>query len=139
VARDQEASLPRQRNGHYCWSCNRHRPNERFSGRNHGCHVCRDCARLPQEELEYRQGERDLDRLLHDGLFIPRRRRAQFDRLLQHRNARVRALARQILAEQERYRQERFRLLDEEVIDVDEGRLAGGASTPARESDEPPF
>jgi hypothetical protein len=106
----------RKRSGHFCWCCGRRRPNERFSGRNHGRHLCRECARLPHEEREYRQGERDIDRLLHGGLHIPRRRRRQFDRFLEHPNARVRDLARQILAEQQRYAEEWRRMLDEEEV-----------------------
>ena len=33
------------------------RPNERFSGGNHPRHLCRECARLPAGEREYRRGE----------------------------------------------------------------------------------
>lgn len=29
--------------GHWCWSCGRVRPNEAFSGRDHGRHLCREC------------------------------------------------------------------------------------------------
>ena len=32
--------------GHYCWVCGRIRANERFSGRGHRDHVCKDCAVL---------------------------------------------------------------------------------------------
>jgi hypothetical protein len=30
--------------GHYCWSCQQTKPNEAFSGGNHGRHLCRTCA-----------------------------------------------------------------------------------------------
>ena len=30
--------------GHWCWSCQQTKPNEAFSGRNHGRHLCRMCA-----------------------------------------------------------------------------------------------
>ena len=60
----RRGSVSRKRSGHFCWCCGRMRPNERFSGRNHGRHLCRDCARLPAEEREYRQGERDIERIL---------------------------------------------------------------------------
>ncbi len=36
--------------GHYCWMCGRYPPNERFSGRGHRNHVCRDCNRLPKNQ-----------------------------------------------------------------------------------------
>jgi len=95
----REVCVSRRKNGHFCWCCGRMRPNERFSGSNHRRHLCRECAHLPAEEREYRQGERDIERLLHDGLYVPRRR-AQFSRFLDHPNARVRELAQRILAEQ---------------------------------------
>jgi len=106
--------VSRKKSGHFCWCCRRLRPNEKFSGGNHPRHLCRECARLPAEEREYRQGERDIERLLHDGLYVPRRRRAQFNRFLEHPNARVRDLARWILAEQRRDAEERRRLRDED-------------------------
>jgi len=106
--------VSREKSGHFCWCCGRMRPNERFSGRNHGRHLCRDCAHLPAEEREYRQGERDIERLLHDSFHVPRKRRAQFDRFLEHPNARVRDLARRILDEQRREAEELRRMRDED-------------------------
>jgi len=106
--------VSRKKSGQFCWCCGRLRPNERFSGRNHGRHLCRDCAHLPAEEREYRQGERDIERLLHDSFHIPRKRRAQFDRFLEHKNARVRDLARRILDEQRRQAEELRRMRDED-------------------------
>lgn len=38
--------------GNFCWMCERMRPNEAFSGRNHGRHLCRDCASLPKSERD---------------------------------------------------------------------------------------
>ena len=38
--------------GHYCRICGRSRPNEKFSGRGHRIHVCKECHRLPREERE---------------------------------------------------------------------------------------
>ncbi len=39
-----------KRTGHYCRICGRYRANEKFSGRGHKIHICKDCARLPGEE-----------------------------------------------------------------------------------------
>ena len=102
-----------KKTGRFCWCCGRRRPNERFSGRGHARCICRECERLPAEEREYRQGERDIERLLHDGLYVPRKRRAQLQRFLEHPNARVRDLARRILEEQRRAAEE-WRRIDEE-------------------------
>jgi len=38
--------------GHYCRICGRTRPNEKFSGKGHRAHVCKDCARLPKENRD---------------------------------------------------------------------------------------
>lgn len=35
---------------HFCWMCERSRPNEAFSGRGHRDHVCRECEGLPTGE-----------------------------------------------------------------------------------------
>ena len=29
--------------GHYCWVCKRIRANEKFSGKGHAKHICKDC------------------------------------------------------------------------------------------------
>ena len=37
---------------HYCWVCGRTRANERFSGKGHARHICKDCQRLPREQRD---------------------------------------------------------------------------------------
>ena len=86
------------RQGHYCWSCGRQRPNEKFSGRNHSRHLCRDCSKLGREELEYRSALGNLDRCLTDEGMIRRKGRKQFEQFLEHENPRVRAVAEELLA-----------------------------------------
>lgn len=42
--------------GHYCRICGEHKPNEKFSGKGHAKHICKECDALPQErknELQY--------------------------------------------------------------------------------------
>ena len=34
--------------GHYCRICHRQRANERFSGKGHRDHVCKECKKLPR-------------------------------------------------------------------------------------------
>lgn len=36
--------------GHYCWVCGLHKPNEKFSGRGHATHMCKQCHALPVAE-----------------------------------------------------------------------------------------
>jgi len=42
----------KKRRGHYCRICGSLKPNEAFSGKGHGTHVCKKCARLPKEKRE---------------------------------------------------------------------------------------
>ena len=86
--------------GRFCWSCERILANERFRSKGDS-HLCNDCRKLPQEELSYRQEVRNIDRLLHDGVFIRRKQRKVFERFLTHENERIRAYAQEV-AEQDR-------------------------------------
>jgi hypothetical protein len=38
--------------GHFCRICGRARPNEKFSGRGHRNHICKDCQRMPREKRD---------------------------------------------------------------------------------------
>ena len=89
----RKKSPKRKLPGHYCWACGRRRPNERFSGRGHSRHLCRDCAKLGAEELACRQALRDLDRCMTWEGFIPRKRRKSFEQFLNHDDPRIRAAA----------------------------------------------
>lgn len=40
---------------HYCILCGKRKANEQFSGRGHLRHECRECQRLPREELAARR------------------------------------------------------------------------------------
>ena len=50
--------------GHYCWVCGRSRANEKFSGKGHARHICKDCARLPREQRDRAQALRDIQGFL---------------------------------------------------------------------------
>lgn len=89
----------KNRHGHFCWCCGRQRPNEKFSGKGHRRHLCRDCANLGSDELAYRQAVRDLERCLTWEGIIPRKRRRTFDRFLAHKDARIRAMAEEMQRE----------------------------------------
>ena len=38
-----------KKNGHYCKVCGRFRATEKFTGKGHATHICKDCAKLPPE------------------------------------------------------------------------------------------
>jgi hypothetical protein len=88
----------KRHNGHYCWACDRRRANEKFSGRGHARQLCKDCARLGKEELAYRQAIRDMEQLVTWEGVVPRKKRQQFQKYLEHENERVRAYALEIEA-----------------------------------------
>jgi hypothetical protein len=37
---------------HYCRICGNHKPNEKFSGKGHRTHVCKQCSKLPAIERD---------------------------------------------------------------------------------------
>lgn len=39
------AKQKKKRWGHWCWFCQRVQPNERFGGKGHAHHICRECTR----------------------------------------------------------------------------------------------
>ncbi len=46
--------------GHYCRMCGYVRPNEKFSGKGHRIHVCKECSRLPRDERRQRELEDEI-------------------------------------------------------------------------------
>lgn len=46
--------------GHYCRICGRERANEKFSGKGHATHVCKDCAREQKAEARRKKAARKL-------------------------------------------------------------------------------
>ena len=82
--------------GCYCRICGRTRANERFSGRGHRQHVCKDCQRLPREQRE----EIDLMDELHgylDQSNISAKNTGRLRFLSEHPNSKVREVATLIL------------------------------------------
>ena len=50
--------------GHYCWCCGRMRSNEKFSGKNHGKHLCKECSKIGQKDLKIRQAICNIDQIV---------------------------------------------------------------------------
>jgi hypothetical protein len=38
--------MKKKRRGHYCKICSEYKPNEKFTGRGHAGHICRECSKL---------------------------------------------------------------------------------------------
>ena len=50
--------------GHYCRICGRQRPNEKFSGKGHNIHVCKDCIQLPKEKRQFIEERNEIEGFL---------------------------------------------------------------------------
>lgn len=88
--------MGRKREIHWCWCCQRHLANERFSGRGHARHLCRECSRLPAEERNYRQAVLDIERVLsRAGKW--RKELTQLDGYREHPDERVRRFLANVL------------------------------------------
>ncbi len=115
--------MKKRTRGHFCWSCGRVRPNERFSGRGHARHLCTDCQKLGAEELVYRQAIRDIDRMVHWEIGrVKRKQRSNFERFLRHTNERIRRYAEGILA-QPAALEEDFTLVEESDLGSEDETL----------------
>ena len=44
-------SMKKRYSGHYCRICGAIKPNERFSGKGHRNHICKECSRKPKGEI----------------------------------------------------------------------------------------
>ena len=81
---------------HYCRICGRNRANEKFSGRGHRDHICKDCQRLPRDQREYVDRMDELYGFLEQSN-ISRKNIIRLEILAQHVNNDVRHLAMLIL------------------------------------------
>jgi ribosome-binding protein aMBF1 (putative translation factor) len=50
---------------HYCRICGRYRANEKFSGKGHATHVCKDCMKLPKVERQHIEERDEISRFLN--------------------------------------------------------------------------
>jgi hypothetical protein len=50
---------------HYCRICDQYRANEKFSGKGHATHVCKDCMKLPKSERQNIEGKEEISRFLN--------------------------------------------------------------------------
>ena len=78
--------------GHFCHICGRTRPNEKFSGRGHRNHICKDCQRMPREQRGSIEYEDDLLGFLEQSS-ISERNINRLGELTDHPNPEVQKLA----------------------------------------------
>lgn len=69
--------------GQYCRICGRHRPNEKFSGKGHNIHVCKDCMQLPKEKRQFIEEQDEIEGFLsQSGQWIETERGLAIDQYL---------------------------------------------------------
>ncbi len=105
--------------GHYCWMCGRHRANERFSGKGHKQHLCKDCAKLPRAERARIQALEDIYSFF-DQRNISARNVARLTVLCASEDEQVRALAALVLevAKVKPHRRKRLKYLRQHRPDL---------------------
>lgn len=81
------------------------RPHERFSPRGRRQHVCKECKRLGEDELTFRQAQRDIDRTRGLSGAILRKHRSVFERFLADPHPRIREYAEAVKREDEALRE----------------------------------
>ena len=80
------------RMGHYCRICGRKRANEKFSGKGHRVHVCKDCGKLPLAQREKIETEDEVAGFLRQSR-VSQKNRARLAELSGHADAGIRHLA----------------------------------------------
>ena len=81
---------------HWCKICDSALPNEKFSGKGHRDHICKKCARLPNEELTAIMEKDEMFGFLKQSN-ISKKNMARLNRLSASSNKRVAGLARIVL------------------------------------------
>jgi hypothetical protein len=78
--------------GHFCRICGRVRANEKFSGRGHRDHVCKDCQHKPRAQRDRIERLDELSGFLRQSI-ISAKNQARLQILCQHADSEVRLLA----------------------------------------------
>ena len=109
----------KKRSGHYCQICDRRRPNEKFSGKGHKIHVCKDCARMPKEEREVIEQEEEIFDYLRQS-HISKKNVTRLRELAESSSRRVAEHAALVLeiARIKPYKKRRLKVLAEKRIDL---------------------
>ena len=81
-----------KKNGHYCKVCGRYRANEKFTGKGHATHICKDCAKLPPE---VKAEQETLNRLSNLPWYLSKAQKDWLKNRTKDRRPEVKALARE--------------------------------------------
>jgi hypothetical protein len=98
---------------HYCRICGSYRANERFTGRGHRAHVCKDCQKLPSDDRASIEAEDEISDFLFRQTHISERNLARLRLHCGSQDPRVAGMAEAVLAAAvvAPYKRRRFRVL----------------------------
>lgn len=83
--------------GHWCRICFQHRPNEKFSGKGHRDHICKECSRRPIAERNAIDHEREIHGY-YEQKNISKKNLKRLNVLSKSSDIRIAALAEAVLA-----------------------------------------
>ena len=98
--------------GHYCRICGGERPNEQFSGKGHGVHVCKHCQKLPKSHRRAIEHRDDVLGFLQQS-HISKKNLARLEQLAKAEEPRLASLAAIVLelARVTPYKRRRLKIL----------------------------
>lgn len=105
--------------GHYCRICGRIRPNEKFSGKGHRNHICKECARKPKTEIDKIEQKEEIFKYLQQS-HISKKNVTRLSMLAESENQKIAELA-GIVLEVERvkpHKKRRLKVLARERRDL---------------------
>ena len=76
--------------GHYCKICGKYKANEKFSGKGHAAHICKECAKLP---IEKRNEMQTVNRLISLPFRLSREQRSWLEKMRKDKREDVRNTA----------------------------------------------
>ena len=106
-----------KKQGHYCKVCGRYRGNEKFSGKGHASHICKDCAKLPSE---VKAEHETLSRLFNLPWYLSKEQKKWLKNRTQDRRPEVKALAQEQYDMRFGHRHQAMQHDDSAEIDEDE-------------------
>jgi hypothetical protein len=111
--------MKKNRNGHYCRICGRSRPNEKFSGKGHRNHICKECARKPMTEINEIDQTEEIFSFMQQS-HISKKNVARLTVLAESENKKVAELAGIVLevAKVKPYKKRRLKVLARERRDL---------------------
>ena len=106
-----------KKNGHYCKVCGRYRANEKFTGKGHATHICKDCAKLPPE---VKAKQETLNRLSNLPWYLSKAQKDWLKNRTKDRRPEVKALAQEQYDMRFARRHQEMQLDDSAEFDEDE-------------------